>query len=166
MVSRGFVNWLRWSNVLQFLRLPTFGHEMPLRMAEVWTRRSLDVFAQSHLPLAAPAVAIASVGGRELTPEWVEVRDYTDPVLSHLIAIMADANVAVPEAGAQVGPTETVGQVEMAWPDVKVAVVVYMKPQRDSWLRAAGWAVASITADSIVEDGARDIAGAVKGGSR
>ena len=159
-------DWLRWSNVLQFLRLPTFGHEMPLRMAEVWTRRSLDVFAQSHLPLAAPAVAIASVGGRELTPEWVEVRDYTDPVLSHLIAIMADANVAIPEAGAEVGPTETVWQVEMAWPEAKVAVVVDIEAQRDSWLRAAGWTVASITADSNVENVARDIAGAVQGGSR
>jgi replicative superfamily II helicase len=159
-------DWLRWSNVLQFLRLPMFGHEMPLRMAEVWTRRSLDVFAQSHLPLAAPAVAIASVGGRELTPEWVEVRDYTDPVLSHLIAIMADANVAIPEAGAEVGPTETVWQVEMAWPDARVAVVVDIDAQRDSWLRAAGWTVEPISADSNIENVARDIAGAVKGGSQ
>ena len=152
--------------MLQFVRLPIFGHEMPLRMAEVWTRRSLDVFAQSHLPLAAPAVAIASVGGRDLPPEWIEVRDFTDPVLSHLIAIMADANVAVPEAGAEVGPVETVWQVEMAWPDSRVAVVIDLEADRDSWLRAAGWTVASIGAESNVENVARDIAGAVKGGSR
>lgn len=159
-------DWLRWSNVLQFLRLPVFGHEMPLRMGEVWTRRSLDVFAQTHLPLSAPEVAIATAEGRALPPEWLEVREFTDPVLSHLIAIMADTNVSVPDAGAEVGPGEVVWQVEMAWPDAKVAVVVDFEPDREAWLRAAGWTVTSIGDQLNLHDIARDIAQAVKGGWR
>ena len=35
-------DWLRWSNVLQFLTVPRHGESMPLRMAEIWTRKSAE----------------------------------------------------------------------------------------------------------------------------
>lgn len=156
-------DWLRWSNVLQFLTRPRFGHELPMRMAEIWTRESVDPLAGSMLPLAGVAPVAAAAG---LAPEWALVRDYTDPILTQLIAIMSSTGIEVPEAGAEVGPDESVWQVELAWPDAKVAVVVDVDDQRDEWLVDAGWTVASADGQFAPDTLAREIETVVKGSSQ
>ena len=156
-------DWLRWSNVLQFLTRPYYGHEMPMRMVEIWTRRSQEPFAGAMIPLAGAAPAPVGDISTELTPEWALVRTYTDPVLAELIAIMAKKGVDLPEAGAEIGPDESVWQVELAWPDAKVAVVVDTDTQRDAWLESEGWTVASADSQSLADSLARDIENAVKG---
>lgn len=113
---------------------------MPLRMAEVWTRKSADVFADAHIPLSAVDsgridVAFAPGDG------WREVLRYTDASLAPLVVELAQRGLVVPEPGAEVGPDESVWQVELAWPAAKVAVVIDDNPDREAWLTAANWKV-------------------------
>ncbi|WP_032399100.1 DEAD/DEAH box helicase [Rhodococcoides fascians] len=159
-------DWLRWSNLLQFLRLPQFGHEMPMRMAEIWTQRSIELFAQTHLPLSAPAIQVGTSVGAQLDPEWSVVQEYTSPVLEGLIAALSKAGVEIPEAGAEVGPNESVWQVELAWPSARVAVVVDIDDKRDEWLAATGWAVTSVDADGVPDTLIRELEEAVKGSNQ
>ena len=159
-------DWLRWSNVLQFLTRPRFGHELPMRMVEIWTRRSDDPFAGTLIPLAGSALGKSADAGLELGPEWSLVRAYTDPVLTQLIAIMAREGVEVPEAGSEVGPDESVWQVELAWPDTKVALVVDVDADRDEWLEKHGWTVASAEGAFEPDTLAREIEDAVKGSTQ
>ncbi|RVW08226.1 DEAD/DEAH box helicase [Prescottella agglutinans] len=159
-------DWLRWSNVLQFLTRPRFGLDLPMRMVEIWTRRSDDPFAGTMIPLAGSLPGKAEDAAIELTPEWSLVRDYTDPVLAQLIAIMAREGVDAPEAGAEVGPDESVWQVELAWPDTKVAVVVDIDADRDEWLEKHGWTVASAEGAFEPDTLAREIEDAVKGSTQ
>lgn len=133
-------DWLRWSNLLQFLTVPRHGESMPLRMAEVWTRKSADAFAGVHVPLSVVGAGSIDVGFAP-TGEWQEVLQYTDASLVDLVAELAQRDVVVPEPGAEVGPDESVWQVEMAWPAAKVAVVVDHHPDREAWLAAANWKV-------------------------
>jgi len=159
-------DWLRWSNVLQFLTRPRFGHELPVRMVEIWTRRSEDPLAGTWIPLAESAPGHAAEPSLELAPEWSLVRDYTDPMLTQLIAIMARNGIEVPEAGAEVGPDESVWQVELAWPDSKVAVVVDVDEDRDEWLAKHGWTVAFAEEAFEPDTLAREVEDAVKGSSQ
>lgn len=133
-------DWLRWSNLLQFLTVPRHGESMPLRMAEVWTRKSADDFAGVHVPLGVVGTGSTDVGFAP-TGEWQEVLQYTDASLAELIAELAQRDLVVPEPGAEVGPDESVWQVELAWPAAKVAVVVDDHPDREAWLAAANWKV-------------------------
>ncbi|MFB7859033.1 DEAD/DEAH box helicase [Rhodococcus qingshengii] len=158
--------WLRWANVLQFLTLPRFGHQMPMRMVEIWTRRCVDPLAQSHIPLSAPTQSATAGKVAELAPEWAVVRDYTDPVLAKLIEIMAAAAMDVPEAGAEVGPDQSIWQVELAWPAAKVAVVVDVDDDRDQWLAKDGWTVQTVEDENVPDTLARDLENAVNGSSK
>lgn len=141
-------DWLRWSNLLQFLTVPRHGETMPLRMAEVWTRKSADAFAGAHVPLSVVDSDKIDVGFVP-TGEWQEVLQYTDSSLANLVAELAQRGMGVPEPGAEVGPDESVWQVEMAWPAAKVAVVIDDNPDREAWLAAANWKVvnAGLTAE-------------------
>ncbi|MGZ9883993.1 DEAD/DEAH box helicase [Rhodococcus ruber] len=159
-------DWLRWSNVLQFLTRPRFGHDLPMRMVEIWTRRSDGPFAGALIPLAGSGLGKISDTAIELSPEWLLVRDYTDPVLARLIEIMAQEGVDVPEAGSEVGPEESVWQVELAWPDTKVAIVVDRDADRDEWLEKNGWTVASAEGAFEPDTLAREIEDAVKGSTQ
>jgi len=134
-------DWLRWSNILQFLTVPRHGETLPLRMAEVWTRKSAEHF--SHVPLSVTGgqrVDIAFV----LPDEWEEVRRFTDPGLAGLVIGLAERRVLLPEPGAEVGPDESVWQVELAWPATKVAVVTDIDKERDGWLMDSGWRVTKV----------------------
>lgn len=135
-------DWLRWSNVLQFITLPFVGQEQPLRMAEVWTRRSLDLLAQRHLPLALEPPRQAAVVD-VLAPTWQVVLDYTDPGVHPLVALLADASRVPPEPGGEVGD-EDVWQVELCWPEQRVAVTLDHVADRDAWLSDHGWRVTPV----------------------
>jgi len=148
-------DWLRWSNLLQFLTLPSYGQEQPLRMAEVWTRRSLDRLATRHLPLAlGPAAQLPAVD--VVVPGWQVVLDYTHPGVHPLVTALAGAERTPPEPGAEVGDDE-VWQVELSWPDEKVAVTVDRHAPRDGWLAEQGWRVATVEEDGDPEPAAAQI---------
>jgi ATP-dependent helicase YprA (DUF1998 family) len=158
-------DWLRWSNVLQFVTRPRFGHDLPMRMVEIWTRRSEDPFTGSYIPLANARTS-SGAASEVLNPEWTIVREYTDPVLAELIQLLADAGIDVPDAGAEVGPGDSVWQVELAWPSAKVVVVVDTDSERDEWLTANGWTVASADGPFETDTLARDIRDTVKESSQ
>lgn len=146
-------DWLRWSNVLQFLTVPRFGESLPLRMAEVWTRRSVEHFSYAPLSVVAGStIDVAFV----LPGEWEEVRHFSDSSLAGLVKGLAQRNVLMPEPGAEVGPDNSVWQVELAWPSQKVAVVIDADADRDRWLTTDGWTVARFEgaddAESLIEE--------------
>ncbi|OBF21617.1 helicase [Mycobacterium kubicae] len=156
-------DWLRWSNVLQFLNVPRHGEAMPLRMAEVWTRKSADAFATTHIPLS-----VASSGPMDiafaLPSEWQEVLQYTDGSLKGLVTELARRESAIPEPGVEVGPDDSVWQVELAWPAKKVAVVIDDEPEREAWLAADGWTVTHVEQTPEVEALADILSDQVGGG--
>jgi ATP-dependent helicase YprA (DUF1998 family) len=133
-------DWLRWSNILQFLTVPRHGETMPLRMAEVWTRKSADAFAKARVPLSVVSSARVDVAFA-VPSEWEEVLRYADASLAGLVTQLAQRGVAVPEPGVEVGPDDSVWQVELAWPAAKVAVVIDDEPGREAWLADDGWVV-------------------------
>lgn len=143
-------DWLRWSNILQFLTVPRHGESMPLRMAEIWTRKSADAFAGVHVPLSVTGTVTTDVGFA-IPEEWNEVLQYSDTSLASLVALLARRGAAVPEPGIEVGPESSVWQVELAWPAVKVAVVVDNEPDREAWLAAEGWKVVNAPQDFDVD---------------
>jgi hypothetical protein len=133
-------DWLRWSNVLQFLTVPRHGESMPLRMAEVWTRKSADAFAGVHVPLSEVSSGQVDIAFA-MPSEWQEVLQYSDASLAGLVTELARRGAAVPEPGVEVGPDNSVWQVELAWPTAKVAAVIDEEPEREAWLAADGWTV-------------------------
>ena len=133
-------DWLRWSNVLQFLTVPRLGESAPLRMAEVWTRKSTDAFAGVHVPLGVVGSGRIDVAFT-VPGEWEDVLQYSDASLAGLVTELAQRGTVVPEPGVEVGPDESVWQVELAWPVSKAAVVIDDNPEREAWLAADGWTV-------------------------
>jgi hypothetical protein len=130
-------DWLRWANVLQFLVLPLLGTPRPLRTAEVWTRRSLGRFEARHLPLAAPVPApVVDL----VAPAWKVVVEYTDASVHGLVSALVDVAGSPPEPGGEVGDDD-LWEVELCWPEQKIAVTIDHHPDRDAWLAADGWHV-------------------------
>ena len=111
---------------------------MPLRMAEVWTRKSADAFAGAHVPLSVVDSDRIDVAFGP-SDQWREVLQYTDASLANLVVELAQRGLVVPEPGAEVGPDESVWQVELTWPTAKIAVVIDDDPDREAWLAAANW---------------------------
>jgi hypothetical protein len=130
-------DWLRWSNVLQFLTVPRHGETLPLRMAEVWTRKSAEAFAAAHVPLSVVGSGRIDVSF-VMPSKWEEVLQYSDAGLAGLVTELAQRGVTIPEPGIAVGPDDSVWQVELAWPAAKVAVVIDDQPEREAWLTAEG----------------------------
>lgn len=157
-------DWLRWSNVLQFLNVPRHGEAVPLRMVEVWTRQSAYEFAEVDLPLSVPAPGRVDVAFA-LPSGWAEVLRFTDATLEDLVIELARREMPIPEPGLDVGPDESVWQVELAWPAEKVAVVIDEDPQRESWLAARGWKIANLGGSAEVESTA-DTLSRLVGGKR
>ncbi|GGK65751.1 helicase [Planomonospora parontospora subsp. parontospora] len=78
--------------------------------------------------------------------DWGEVLDLLDPedtALAHLAHLLAESGVPAPEAGYELG--EQAWQAEMAWPKVKVAVMLAGDDdearKRDAAYAQAGWDV-------------------------
>jgi hypothetical protein len=157
-------DWLRWSNVLQFLTVPRHGESMPLRMAEIWTRKSAEAFAGAQIPLGALGSSQIDVGFA-IPDEWQEVLQYSDTSLAGLVTELAQRGATVPEPGVEVGPDDSVWQVELAWPADKVAVVIDNEQEREAWLAAAGWQVIHAQEHAEVESLA-DVLGEQVGGNQ
>ena len=158
-------DWLRWSNILQFVASPQYGMVMPRRMAAIWTIRSLGEFIAQPVPLEGVGTGRTDIEFA-MTPEWELVQKYTDPVVAELVTALARKDVAVPEPGLEVGPVDSVWQVELAWEDDQVAVVVDTDVERDNWLREHGWTVRTVDRDSDIDAAVGDIAARVTGGTR
>lgn len=140
-------DWLRWANLLQTLVLPAVGVPKPQRMCEAWTRRSMGAFAVRHLPLAAapaptPVVDVA-------VPGWPIVLEYSDTSVHALVSALAAPGRTPPEPGGEVGD-DVVWQVELCWPDEKIAVIIDHDPSRETWLASDGWRVATVDEDTDV----------------
>ncbi|MCG7578806.1 hypothetical protein [Mycolicibacterium sp. OfavD-34-C] len=146
--SERWRDWLRWSNLLQFLTVPRHGESMPLRMAEVWSRKSVDAFVAAHLPLSVVGSARVDVAFA-MPNEWEEVLQYSDASLAGLVTELAQRGAAVPEPGVEVGPDESVWQVELAWSAAKTAVVIDDDAERDAWLASHGWTVAKADGETV-----------------
>ncbi|GAA5117920.1 DEAD/DEAH box helicase [Haloechinothrix salitolerans] len=132
-------DWLRWSNLLQFLRLPHHGRTMVMRMAECWTRQSLPDFRGRVVPLALPAVR-EEVQVDISHSGWSIVIEYTDESLAPVGRRLAELGIPEPEAGGEVGDSE-LWQVEYCWPTERIAVVVDTDAERDDWLSRHGWRI-------------------------
>ncbi|HEU0088761.1 MAG TPA: DEAD/DEAH box helicase [Pseudonocardiaceae bacterium] len=143
--ERQWREWLRWSNLLQFLTLPRHGHTMPLRMAELWTTTSLDQFTARPVPLALATKTVPAATIDVVPPDWTVVIEYTHECLADVGRMLAACGVAAPEAGGEVGGEAggdpEVWQVEYSWPQQRIAVVVDDDHARDEWLARCGWRV-------------------------
>lgn len=153
-------DWLRWSNVLQFLPLPRHAHAMPMRMAECWTWRSLDVFTGRSLPLAQPpATEKATVD--VVSPRWELVIEFTHDRLARVGRRLAELDIPDPEPGGEVGdPQAHLWPVEYCWPERKFATVIDVCDERDEWLRRHGWQSWLLDEGDDEEDLVRKIAAA------
>lgn len=125
-------DWLRWMNVLQFLgtaNSPTAG------FGECWTTESLATLASRALTLQGSTIDVA------FTSEWQQVVEFTDASVHPLIRALAEDGYAVPVPGEEVGDVGDVWQVELAWPESGIAVVIDDVAERDAWLAGHGWTV-------------------------
>jgi hypothetical protein len=129
-------------------------------MAEVWTRRSREKF--SHVPLSSAGAAAVDIAFA-IPSEWGDVLRYSDPTLAALVTGLAQRKVSIPEPGAEVGPDDSVWQVELAWPSAKVAVVADDDGERDAWLIRHGWTVSNAQGatniGSLADDLSRQVGG-------
>jgi hypothetical protein len=130
-------DWLRWGNLLQFLTRPQHGIDHVQRMAALWTTRSLDVFAQEHLPIAAVPADQEHHRKVDLSADWRLAIEYVDPAARDLAGRLAAAGAAAPEVGAEIADGSW--QVELAWEERQVAVVSDDETERDAWLAEHGW---------------------------
>ncbi|WP_431817961.1 DEAD/DEAH box helicase [Gordonia jacobaea] len=149
-------DWLRWANVLQFVSLPHFGDLLPQRMAAIWTTQSLADFSALPVPLSTASTERTDIVV-PLSGEWKIVHEYADPSMSGLVESLADAHAAVPEVGMELGPEQSIWQVELGWEQPRVAVVTDSDEDRDEWLEQNGWRVfriadgeGSVLADDII----------------
>lgn len=161
--ERRWRDWLRWSNVLQFLKLPRVGHAMPLRMNEIWTMRSLDLFAYRPLPLAYATAPKPGPTIDVVYPDWSIVFEFTDEALRPVGEELAELGIPRPEAGDEVGDDE-IWQVEYSWPSHEVAVVIDDEPERDAWLERHGWRVLRYEGPDQQEKLVREIRSVFEGG--
>ncbi|VEH92222.1 ATP-dependent helicase (plasmid) [Tsukamurella tyrosinosolvens] len=129
--------WLRWSNVVQFLSAPQWDDPMVRRMAAVWTAGSIGEFLKLPVPLAYRTTAIDFVPAP--SGEWSVVTEYMDPCVGALVHRLASVDAPVPEVGFELGTDREIWQVELAWPDRRVAVLTDTDPERDLWLTEHDW---------------------------
>lgn len=134
-----WVDWLHWANLAQFLLRTTRGGPAPRRRVLFVTRQAAPGW-ESEWELATQALTGSAPPVQpeaELTADWKVVADLTDPRIHPLLRAVAAASVAVPEPGREVG--EQAWQVELAWPEQRVAVAIDDVPARDAWLASNGW---------------------------
>lgn len=154
--------WLRWSNILQFIALPTFDAIMPRRMTAVWTTKSLDMFMAQPVPLAQSVESEDE--SRPARPEWDLVFEFADPALTSLIETLAEQSIGIPEAGYEVGGADLAWPVELGWDESKVAVVIDHDEERERWLTDHGWTTVRFDEQSDLEAVVERISEMVKEG--
>lgn len=114
------------------------------------------------LPLATTSADRTDI----VTPlpgEWKIVHEYADPAVADLVESLANSGAAIPEVGMELGPDQSIWQVELGWDEPRIAVVTDNVDDRDRWLEENGWRVFRMTnwPDGSVVD---DVVGAVAGG--
>ena len=72
---------------------------------------------------------------------WEQVLDLCDPAIAGLV-IALEGEVPTPAVGLDVGPQND-WQVELAWVDQALAVIVDEDLERNHWLEQNGWTVVS-----------------------
>ena len=108
-------DWLALSTALQFLAPGRF---------------------HAHTATTAPR------GGTDpvvLPLSWQQIVDVSDEVVAALVTALAATGVPLPEAGFEVDDGEY--QLDLAWPDARVAVVIGSDDDRDAWLADHSWIV-------------------------
>lgn len=86
---------------------------------------------------------------------WDAAIALADPSLASLVSELSPT-VEAPVVGLDVGPHND-WQVELAWPGARLAVVVDVDPDRDAWLRAAGWTTIDASLGFDVSTTANDV---------
>jgi ATP-dependent helicase YprA (DUF1998 family) len=150
-----WADWLHWANLAQFLR----GSDRSATFVTTTMR-----WDPALHPLATPAphvgaipVAVGPAPSEELDAPWQLVAEYTADSVLPLLRDLAATGLPWPEPGYEIG--ERAVQVELAWPDDKVALVIDAEPDRDGYLTEYGWHVVQ-AGDSAFEE----ITGALGGG--
>ncbi|KXP05870.1 DEAD/DEAH box helicase [Tsukamurella tyrosinosolvens] len=126
--------WLHWSNLLNFRSLG----------AEVTTRRHVGKTGAtgSFTTGAYPTTAASPVG--ELTGPWLEA--YESAMEKELVLALAASGVPVPVIG-----DEADGGIplEIAWPDVRVAIDIGLSDDDRADLASAGWTLTTQDIDTV-----------------
>jgi ATP-dependent helicase YprA (DUF1998 family) len=111
-------DWLAVGNLLQFLEPGRFH-------AHTW------------------ATAVDQTGGSAaVTPlpaPWQDIVEVVEGPLRELVLALSRGEIPLPEAGHEIDDGEY--QIDLAWPDRRVAVVIDVEHERDAWLAAHGWTV-------------------------
>jgi ATP-dependent helicase YprA (DUF1998 family) len=146
--SQRWQDWLHWANVLQFLR----GDQRTVHFVTItsgWTPESV-LPAPGSAEAASPPGRAA--GSSPLPEPWATFRDLTDsPAVLALIERLADSVlVKVPELGLDVGD-DNAWNVELAWAEDKIAVVIDVNEARDAWLREQGWHLVPAADDDVFD---------------
>ncbi|WP_257573132.1 hypothetical protein [Streptomyces sp. JJ66] len=137
-----WVDWLSWSNLLQFLQ-PAAGDELPrsFHQVAVSTSDQVDPHTVALLTSALPTEAGAP---QPLPQAWTEAIEWaSSQVEDVLLALVKEARhgrIDVPEVGFEYG--DQAMQAELAWPDEKVAIFIDLDQQRDAIFARDGWYVA------------------------
>jgi hypothetical protein len=124
-------DWLAASNLLQFL------DDGERRFAALTVRQQpLD----EDLPGAS--------GAQQLSPQWREVIDVADQSCRSVLVELATLGAPLPEPGRD-GPGNE-WQIDLAWPEYGIAVLMDDYPDRVQRLQQEDWLVLDANADDIL----------------
>ncbi len=135
-------DWLAVGNLLQFLEPGHF---------------------QSHTYVTAGESTRAPATAGTLPRPWQDIADVSDGAVRELVLVLAGSGIPLPEPGHEVDDGEY--QIDLAWPDQRVAVVADADHDRDTWLSAHGWIVVPIEEQAVRAALANSGTGTAAGGS-
>lgn len=125
------------------------GHPQQVAAWRDWL--ALSTVLQFLAPGSLRAVAVTGLTddhGPALPAAWRQVAEVSEPAVAALVASLAAAGVAVPEPGHEVDDGEH--QLDLAWPDDRIAVVLGEDDGRDRWLSDHGWTVVPLDPAAVV----------------
>jgi hypothetical protein len=140
-------DWLQWANVVQFLRSP--GRQAVITstsLAASYDLGTIDVLpAPGAIASVVPDAGVATAHGVGASTLDAAAQEAVDLVLDEACRDLAKgailAGCPVPDPGYE--PEGAGGghgwMVEVAWPEVRVAVLADLDDKRDAYLRGAGW---------------------------
>ncbi|MDZ5447076.1 DEAD/DEAH box helicase [Micromonospora sp. 4G57] len=135
-----WAQWLAWSNLLQFVAGPGRYFEQSA------LSQTLQIDAH-RVPVLASAQAGAPVKPA-LTGPWADAIDLSSPQVESLLMALAHAQTPPPEIGYELG--DEAWPVELAWPSVRIAVVIDEDGDRDNAYRHAGWHIHRADGDAAI----------------
>ncbi|MFD9406989.1 DEAD/DEAH box helicase [Streptomyces sp. NPDC059989] len=146
-----WTDWLRWSNLLQFLQ-SAGGAELPRSFHQVAlsTSDQVDPHTVALLTSALPTEAGAP---KPLPPAWTEAIEWASSAVEGVLLALVDearsGRINVPEVGFEYG--DQAMQAELAWPDEKIAIFIDLDERRDAQFERDGWYVAQAGAVNVNE---------------